>query len=130
MGSQSAAAKEAGVSTERFRRFIREHDLAKRQGRTWIYSDHRVRLMPAITTEGALLLKVAGFEAASLIGKHDAAVKAFLDTQDVSLLDPFKGVSVKDTAGRTHLLETRPNALYRLAASGSEVFEQIYKIVS
>ena len=129
-GSQSAAAKEAGVSAERFRRFIREYDLAKREGRKWVHSDNRVREIPAVTTEGELTLKVAGFEAASLVGKHDAAVKAFLDTQDISLLDPFRGVSVKDTAGRRHFLETNPNALYRLAASGSEVFEQIYKIIS
>ena len=129
-GSLSAAAKEAHVSAERLRRVIRELNLAKREGRKWVHSDSRIRLIEAVTTEGVLPLKVAGFEAASLVGKHDAAVKAFLDTQDISLLDPFRGVSVKDTAGRRHFFETNPNALYRLAASGSEVFEQIYKIIS
>ena len=32
MNNQVAAAKEAGVSAERFRRFLREHKLAERAG--------------------------------------------------------------------------------------------------
>ncbi len=39
-GNQSLAAKEAGVSAERFRRFLRSNGLAERQGRQWRITDN------------------------------------------------------------------------------------------
>jgi len=127
-GSQSAAAKEAGVAPERFRRFLREQRLAERQGRAWKITDKRPRVMTALTTRGAIELRLPGFDEASLVGRHNAAVKAFMDTNDISHLQPFAGLTVKDTSGRTHVLETRPNVIRRLDASG-ETFEQVYRIV-
>lgn len=127
--NQARAAAEAGVSTERFRKFIRENELAKRQGRKWVFDDQRTREMTALTTTGSRVLKVAGFEQTSLIGRHEAAVKNFLQTNDASLLAPFKGQSVKDTAGRTHFLETRPNTIHRLANSDFEAFEMVYRLI-
>ena len=128
-GNQSLAAKEARVSRERFRRFLGENGLADRQGRKWVFNDNRARKMSIITVHGSRLIKVAGFEAASLIGKHSAAVGKFLDTTDASLLKPFQGVSITDTSDKAHFFETRPNHLYRLAASGSETFEMVYRLV-
>jgi hypothetical protein len=126
--NQVAAAKEAGVSPERFRRFLREHKLAERKGRVWEITDKRPRDMTAITTRGAVDLKLPDYETASLVGQHNAAVKTFLDTNDISDLQPFEGSIIKDASGRTHVLETRPNVIRRLDASG-ETFEQIYRIV-
>ena len=126
--NQAKAAKEAGVSPERFRRFLREQKLAERKGRIWEITDKRARDMTAMTTRGALDLTLPGFEAASLVGLHNAAVKTFLDTNDISDLRPFEGRTVKDTSGRTYVLETRPNVIRRRDASG-ETFEQIYRIV-
>lgn len=127
--SQSGAAREAGVSAERFRKFIRENELAQRQGRTWVFNDQRPREMSAFTTTGPRVLKVAGFDKTSLIGRHEAAVKNFLNTNDASLLAPFKGQSVKDIAGRTHFLESRPNTIHRLANSEFEAFEMVYRLI-
>jgi hypothetical protein len=126
--NQATAAKEAGVSAERFRRFLREHKLAERTGRVWEITDKRPRDMTAMTTRGAIELTLPDYDTASLVGRHNAAVKTFLDTNDVSHLRPFEGRTVKDTSGRTHVLETRPNVIRRLEASG-ETFEQIYRIV-
>lgn len=127
--SQARAAAEAGVSTERFRKFIRENELAKREGKKWIFHDHRPREMKAFTTNGPRVLKIAGFDQTSLIGRHEAAVKNFLQTNDVSLLTPFKGQSIKDISGRTHFLETRPNTIHRLANSEFEAFEMVYRLI-
>jgi hypothetical protein len=126
--NQAAAAKEAGVSPERFRRFLRDQKLALRKGRAWEITDTRPRAMTALTTRGAIELELPDYETASLVGQHRAAVKAFRDTNDVSHLRPFEGRTVKDTSRRTHVLETRPNVIRRLDASG-ETFEQIYRIV-
>jgi len=127
--SQARAAAEAGVSAERFRKFVRENELAKREGQKWIFHDQRPREMTVFTTNGPRVLKVAGFDQASLIGRHEAAVKNFLQTNDALLLAPFKGQSIKDIAGRSHLLETRPNAIHRLANSEFEAFEMVYRLI-
>ena len=84
--------------------------------------------MTALTTRGAIDLKLPDYETASLVGQHNASVKIFLDTNDISNLRPFEGRTVRDTSGRTYVLETRPNVIRRLDASG-ETFEQIYRIV-
>lgn len=129
-GNQEQAAKSAHVSPERFRRFIRDNKLAEREGRRWRLTDNRVRELVMITDGRRKRVRVAGFELASLIGQHNAAVKAFLDTNDISKLEPFAGLSVTDVSKRAHPLETRPNILYRLAAAGSEAYEQIYRFLT
>jgi hypothetical protein len=128
INNQAAAAKEAGVSSERFRRFLREQKLAERKGRVWEINDKRPRRMTAMTTRGVIDLKLPDYETASLVGQHNAAIKTFRDTNDISRLRPFEGRTFKDTSGRTHILETRPNVIRRHDASG-ETFEQIYRIV-
>ena len=61
--------------------------------------------------------------------QHRAAVKDFLEFNEISHLEPFVGVSIRDISGKHHLLETRPNVLYRLANAGGEAFETIYRLV-
>ena len=126
--NQTVAAQEAGVAPERFRRFLREQKLAERKGRIWEITDKRPRDMTAFTTRGAIELTLPDYYTASLVGQHNAAVKAFMDTNDVSHLRPFDRRTVKDTSGRRYVLETRPNEIRRRDASG-ESFEQIYRIV-
>jgi hypothetical protein len=77
--NQAVAAREAGVSPERFRRFLREQKLAERKGRAWEITDKRPRDMTALTTRGAIELKLPDFDTASLVGRHNAAVKGFAD---------------------------------------------------
>jgi hypothetical protein len=127
-GNQGRAAKEAGVSVERFRRFLRGNSLAERLGRKWRITDSRSRRMTVITGGDSIELTLRDFEQASLNGRHLAAVGAFLRSNDIDLLRQFEGQSVIDASGQTHPLETDPNALYRLAHAGSEVFHEIYRL--
>ena len=128
--SQRLAAKSAGVSVQRFRQFIRKHKLARFKGRRWHFTDKRRRQIVAITTAGERKLVVRGFEPASWAMSHRNAVRQFADTNDVSLLAPFINYSFKDIHGRTYVLETRPNALYRQLSAGGGHYEQIYRLVT
>ena len=83
-----------------------------------------------IYTEGeARTITMGRFKYASRLGSYMAAVGRFLSSNEISHLEPFIGKSVMDHKGNTYTLETNPNALYRIAASGTETFEQIYRIV-
>ncbi len=128
-GHQGRAAKEAGVSPERLRRFLRENLLAARRGRLWEFSDNRPRLMTVISGGEANQLTLRGFDQASLNGRHLAAVRQFIGANDIELLLPFEGRAVIDAKGNTHPLETDPNELHRIAAQGEEVFHEIYRLV-
>jgi hypothetical protein len=125
--NQTVAARANGVSPKRLRKAIRELGFAKRKGRGWEITDQLVRRMTVTTREGRKRLDLVGPHTASLVGHHDNAVKRFLHPNDPTVLKPFTGQFVKDAAGQIHQLETRPNKLYRLGASG-EVFEFIYKL--
>lgn len=129
VGKQTAAAREAGVSPERLRRFLRENALAERRGRTWRITDRRLRQMRVLTDGRSKMLTISGFDQASVVGSHLAAVRRFIETNDIGELEPFRARSVKDAAGKSHPLETDPNSLYRLAAAGSEGFEQVYRLI-
>lgn len=128
-GNQGRAAKEAGVSAERFRRFLRSNSLAQRQGRQWRITDNRTRRMTVITGGETVEITLRDFDQSSLNGRHLSAVGAFLRSNDIDLLAPFEGQSVIDASGKAHSLETDPNALYRLAHAGSEVFHEIYRLI-
>lgn len=123
------AARNAGIGKNRFRRWLRNNELARYERRQWRIDDDRIRQISTITTRGVRQLKIWGFDDASLVGRHYAAVGQFVRTNDRSLLDPFIGVTVKDASGRIHLLEINPNALHRLANSGAEVFEMVYRLI-
>lgn len=128
-GNQGIAAKEAGVSPERLRRFLRENALAERRGRQWHFSDHRLRRMTVISDGEANTLTLRDFDQASLNGQHLNVVRQFLSSNDRELLFPFEGLAVIDATGRAHSLETNPNTLHRIAAQGEEVFHNIYRLV-
>jgi hypothetical protein len=128
--SQRLAAKNVGIPVGRFRRFLWDHHLAKFKGHRWRFTDRRQRTVRAITTSGEREITVAGFNKASLVMKHRAAVRSFWDLPIPALLKSFEGRSVTDTSGRTHYLETRPNVLFRLAASGGEPYESVYALTT
>jgi hypothetical protein len=58
-----------------------------------------------------------------------SAVGQFLTTNDPASLLPFIGQSVTDIRSKAHPFETNPHTLYRLAETGGDSFEQIYRIV-
>jgi hypothetical protein len=126
--NQADVAKGLNIAPERLRRFLRENVQIEGRGRTRRIIDDRHREMLVLTEGQRRQLIVRGFDEASLVGRHLAAVKSFIDTNDISLLEPFAGRSVIDASGKEHLLETRPNVLHRLASDG-EHFPDIYRFV-
>ncbi len=128
-GNQSDAARSARISPERFRRFLRENSLAERRGSSWHFTDERLRRMQVMSDGDAKTLTLRGFDQASLNGRHLAAVGQFLGSNKIELLAPFIDQSVIDARGQSHPLETDPNVLHRLAAAGSEVFHDVYRLI-
>ena len=105
--------------------------VAARDGRTWTITDNLVRELDMISAGRRQIVRVRGFDAASTIEKHNAAVRAFLGRRrgDITVLAPFDGVVITDIAGRKHSLEIRPNTLLRLASTGGDGFEAVYRII-
>lgn len=128
-GTQKAAAKRAGVSAERLRRYIYDNGLAKRTGRQWLFTDNRQRLMESYVAGRAVTLRLPNFDEASFNGKFMDAVGKFLNSGKYHFIKPFVGQSVRDTKGKRHFFETDPNELFRLT-SGDEPFEQIYRFIN
>jgi hypothetical protein len=122
----SKAAKQAGVSPERLRGFIHRNRIAKRAGRGWQLVGRHFR----VATQGRQRSISVGFETASLVGRHNNAIRRFIRSNDVSVLEPFRGELAVDLAGRKYLLEARPNVLHRLAAAGGETFENVYRLTT
>lgn len=128
--TQAKAAKEAGVSVERLRRFIYNNSLATRKKAEWHFTDNRKREMLVISQGQARRMWIDGFEQASLNGDYLNAVKAFINSNNAEFLGDFADQSVRDAKGKSHLFETDPNTLYALAASGGEIFEEIYRLIT
>lgn len=128
-GNRANAAKELGISPERFRRFLLQNVEVQGRGRSLKIVDNRNRVMPVITSGKVRELRLRDFDQASVNGQHRAAVAKFIRSNDRSLLEPFEGRSVIDAKGKSHPFETDPNALHRIAAMGSEVFHEIYRLV-
>ena len=128
-GNQSDAARSAGISTERFRRFLRENSFATRRGKSWVFTDDREREMLVISGGVAKTRRFRGFDQASVNGKHLNAVGKFVRSNRIDLSLPIEGVSVIDARGKSHPLETDPNVLHRLASAGSEVFHDVYRLI-
>lgn len=127
-GSLSAAARDSKIAPERLRAYIKEKSLAERSGRRWVFTDVRARTM-TVWSQGQIVERdLAGFDQASLNGRHLAAIKAFLNSNELFHLSPFEGLSVVDAKGISHPLETNPNKIHRLAASETEVFHEVYRL--
>jgi len=128
-GSLQRAARENHISAERFKKYLADRGLARRVGRKWLITDTRRREMTVLSAGRAQKLILKNFENASLNGRHLAAVGQFLVSNDAQLLIPFEGQSVIDASDHPHIFETDPNILYRIAQSGSEVYEQVYRLI-
>src|SRR6516164_1674201 len=128
--SLTAAARTAHISRQRLRQFLTRHRLGKRKRRRWVTKDNRLRRLPVITRGRFRVLTVRGYEPARLAGEHHNAAAAFVRTNDISLIESFRGQSVQATNGRQYVLETDPNALHRIAAIDTPPFHEIYEIIS
>lgn len=127
--NRAVAAKSVNIAPERLRRFLRENVQIEGRGRSLQIIDNRPRDMTVISDGKAEVLRLRDYDQASLNGEHLAAVGDFLRTNNRELLLPFEGRTVIDAKGKSHRLETDPNALHRIAAQGDEVFHEIYRLV-
>ena len=128
--SLSAAARSSHVSAERSRRFITQAELGALKGHRWALTDRRPRRVPVLTGGRQRTVIVDGFDQASLVGEHHNAVGLFVRTNDIGILEPFEGKSVRAVSGKQYLLETDPNELHRIAAMDTPPFHEIYQITS
>ena len=123
------AAKQIRVSPERLRNQAKALGGIHKKHNRWVVKQTLPRQMLIYSEGEARTITIGRFKYASKLGSYMAAVGRFLSSNDISYLEPFIGKSVKDNRGNIYVFETNPNALYRIAASGQESFEQIYRIV-
>ncbi|MDR5726521.1 MAG: hypothetical protein RB191_03530 [Terriglobia bacterium] len=126
--SVAGAARSAGLSPERLRKYITDHKIGRKRGRKWELVEKRLRWAWEIFSEGRMVsIVVADPETNSRIGTYLNAVRRLLETNDPSALKRFRNLSVKDVHGQKYRLETSPNTLYRLAHTERETPEDFYR---
>ena len=128
--SMSAAAKSAGISSNKLSRFVHHHEIGKWTGRGWEMTDQRTRRVKVYTNGSAKWVFVQGFEQASKAGAYEDAVGHFIQTNDIEFLLPFVGDGVTDVKGKFVPFETEPNELQRLHAMEQQPFHEIYEIIN
>ncbi len=128
--SQRAAAKAAGISTDRLRRFTYGHNLAKRVGRKWVVMDERPRRVPTLTQGEVKTVTVPGFDEASKAGSYWNDVGQFIRTNELEIILPYTADGLTDVKGRFFPFETDPNELHRIAAPDTPPFHEIYQITT
>lgn len=128
--SLTATARSLNLSPRNLQNALTQQRLAKRKGRRWVTKDNRPRRVPVMTGGRFRVLTVRGYEPARLVGEHHHAAGEFVRTNDIKLIEPFRGQTVQAVNGRRYVLETDPNALHRIAAMDSPPFHEIYEITS
>jgi hypothetical protein len=129
--SVRSAARSTGVSESRLGRLIRNYKLAKwdQKKRRWKITDRVTREVGIASNGRARAIVVRGFLRAQLAKGYTAAVKYFLETNDVVALAPYEGQSIIDINKQEYVLETRPNVLLRLANTGGDADMKIYRLI-
>jgi hypothetical protein len=127
--SATATARSLGLSPERFRRQLAVSDVVEKRGGKWYLREDAPREMLLLSNGQQIRITVPDLATAAQIGRFWNAVKQLLWNNEPEYLEPFAGKTVTDSAGQTHPFETDPNTIYRLSHTGSETFEQVYRIV-
>ena len=128
--SLTAAAREEQIPRKQLQSYLTEQRLVKRKGQRWVTKDTRPRRVPVMTKGRFRVLTVSGYDQARLVGEHHQAVGEFVRTNAIELIKPFAGKTVETVGGRKYPLETRPNALHRIAAMDTPPFHEVYEITS
>lgn len=129
--SLTASAQSIQTTPERLLNYLTGQGVGTKQGGRWrVSDDHRERDIQLFSNGAQHKIRIAGYDNSRLVGEYMNAVKKFLDTNDPSHLEPFKGVVVTDAKGKRFPLETDPNTLYRLYHISDEPFESVYQIVA
>ena len=129
--SVRGAARSTGVSESKLRRLVGKYRLAKwdRTKRKWKITDRVTREVGIASHGRARTIFVRGFLRAQTAKGYTAAVKHFLETNDVAALAPYEGQSITDINKKEHLLGSRPNVLLRLANTGGDADMKIYRLI-
>jgi hypothetical protein len=125
--SLTGAARSIGLSSKSLQQLLSRRRLLKRKGKRWVLQDNQLRQVLVITRGKIRPVTVRGYEEASLAGAHYHVAGQFVSTNNIAVLKPFEGKSVRAASGRKYPLETDPNALHRIAAMDSPPFHEIYE---
>lgn len=128
--SLTATARALRLAPDDLRRSLKQLRLLKRKGKRWVFSDDRPRRIQVVTEGRTRNVILRGYEQAHVVSEYHHAVRAFLRTNNLKLLKPFRRRTVQAMNGREFVLETDPNALHRIAAMDSPQFHEIYEITS
>lgn len=102
------AAREAGVSPERLRRYAHETGYAEKAGRRWrVPERHRGTVLFPVFSEGQLKkIKLSGQDQKAKLGLYMQRVRFALETNRPSWLSDFEGDYVTDDYEVRHYFET------------------------
>jgi hypothetical protein len=128
--SLTEAARSLNLAPKSLQSFLGQRRLARRKGKRLVIKDNRPRRVPVMTKGRIRVVTVDGYEEARVAGQHYQAAGDLVRTNDIAVIQPFKGRSVRLATGKEIPLETDPNALHRIAAMDSPPFHEIYEIVS
>jgi hypothetical protein len=128
--SLSKAAKSIHVAPERLRNYIEQAGVAEKKSGRWRIGDDSRKFDVLIHSKGKTVKIIVRYKESQKAGAYMSAVGNFLTSNDPSKLEPFVGEYLIDLKGKKHLLETRPNVLYRLTAAQNETFEEAYRIAA
>lgn len=126
--SLRAAARDAGVSEQRLRRFLQRRNMAVRKGNQWHIHDLRPREVPVLS-DGRLIVAKTDLKEAQIAGYGWDVQGRARNTHDLDLLEELEGKGVTDVSGHFHPFETDPNTLLRLAATEDDAFYEVYQIL-
>ncbi|ADD08200.1 hypothetical protein Aboo_0389 [Aciduliprofundum boonei T469] len=124
--SLSSACKKVGISPNTV---IKSTNAFKKVNGRWIAKryDKISRVMDINENGKKISIEVNDSRYASIIGKYHNAVRIFLETGDITAVERFRNIKIKDAQGNIHKLETDPEKLVDIARSIEEPeFYEIY----
>lgn len=101
-----AAKHTRRTSSKRFQRYLAPTDFDGRRQQRWYRQNHHVHLM----TLAAEQLEPDRMNGLTLI-LYQIALERFYQTNNPHEMAAFTNLSIRDSTGRTHLLETNPSVL-------------------
>ena len=119
------SCKELGTSA----RIVKKHlgKFIRKKGRRWVASkSDKIQRGMTIYSRGKIKsIIVISSKDASIIGQYFNAVRKFLDTRDSRELKLFKKVTIIDSEGKKHKLETNPDKILAIEEQkeSPELFE-------
>lgn len=121
------AAKSTGISPKTARNQLRG-TLFKRKRRWRARAQDRIERALVIYERGRLKTVILrDSETASLVGRYLNDAKKVLETGDRSLLKKYRKVTIKDSKGKKHKLETRIDKIKAIELAREEIeFSDIY----